>query len=716
MKNKKIMALTSGLSAAAMLTTGIGVACAAPVHTQLKTTSSVHQPLKDSTLTSDSTSSTAAPIIDMNSVGSANILRVVDANQSVTTTPLDSPYPSTVDAPNLNVAPWASIYVQFSIKPNTKLTAGEQIRIPFNQLPSQYAQGYVSQFKNGSILHLDGVDAFKLSLQGTQKNANGESTAGYFVLTVLPAIANLQYTDIHGAFSFIEIFDRVNLSLTPDQSNLTFGTDVNGDQWKVNVAYKTLVANETTKMQNLLVCSPDSATDFNGIDWTALQNAYSTNKNLSTFLENGQNANTSFYGYEEVTVPSDAKTEMSFAAGLNYVTTSDGMNVISNTNAVSLMHFGSGHEITIPSSDWNGEDPGINALNDMYLDAQPGDYAIRKVNSTTYGVLYDLGSLADKQNIINIGSNYFNNDNNGASTLNAIMKSANLQAGVTMTDESQEMGGITVDFPGSATVQTATVKRSIYYGNLIAGEWVPYTFSSTTIQNCPINIVSNVSGTKSTQTSNNSGTPTTNTPTNTPTSSNTVSHSTKDASTPTSDTEQPSQSDTTKPAATTGDAKTNSTQQPQQSTPAKTSSTSKDLTHMSSTAQTATAQDKETTTKNPTYKNNMNTPAATTGDAKTNSTQQPQQSTPAKTSSTSKDLTHMSSTAQTATAQDKETTTKNPTYKNNMNTPAATQQKTLAETGVSIISILAAMCAFFGAGLFIKKRHHTKIDTNSNEQ
>ena len=655
MKNKKIMALTSGLSAAAMLTTGIGVACAAPVHTQLKTTSSVHQPLKDSTLTSDSTSSTAAPIIDMNSVGSANILRVVDANQSVTTTPLDSPYPSTVDAPNLNVAPWASIYVQFSIKPNTKLTAGEQIRIPFNQLPSQYAQGYVSQFKNGSILHLDGVDAFKLSLQGTQKNANGESTAGYFVLTVLPAIANLQYTDIHGAFSFIEIFDRVNLSLTPDQSNLTFGTDVNGDQWKVNVAYKTLVANETTKMQNLLVCSPDSATDFNGIDWTALQNAYSTNKNLSTFLENGQNANTSFYGYEEVTVPSDAKTEMSFAAGLNYVTTSDGMNVISNTNAVSLMHFGSGHEITIPSSDWNGEDPGINALNDMYLDAQPGDYAIRKVNSTTYGVLYDLGSLADKQNIINIGSNYFNNDNNGASTLNAIMKSANLQAGVTMTDESQEMGGITVDFPGSATVQTATVKRSIYYGNLIAGEWVPYTFSSTTIQNCPINIVSNVSGTKSTQTSNNSGTPTTNTPTNTPTSSNTVSHSTKDASTPTSDTEQPSQSDTTKPAATTGDAKTNSTQQPQQSTPAKTSSTSKDLTHMSSTAQTATAQDKETTTKNPTYKNNMNT-------------------------------------------------------------PAATQQKTLAETGVSIISILAAMCAFFGAGLFIKKRHHTKIDTNSNEQ
>ena len=112
----------------------------------------------------------------------------------------------------------------------------------------------------------------------------------------------------------------------------------------------------------------------------------------------------------------------------------------------------------------------------------------------------------------------------------------------------------------------------------------------------------------------------------------------------------------------------------------------------------------------------MNTPAATTGDAKTNSTQQPQQSTPAKTSSTSKDLTHMSSTAQTATAQDKETTTKNPTYKNNMNTPAATQQKTLAETGVSIISILAAMCAFFGAGLFIKKRHHTKIDTNSNEQ
>ena len=346
---------------------------------------------------------------------------------------------------------------------------------------------------------------------------------------------------------------------------------------------------------------------------------------------------------------------MSFAAGLNYVTTSDGMNVISNTNAVSLMHFGSGHEITIPSSDWNGEDPGINALNDMYLDAQPGDYAIRKVNSTTYGVLYDLGSLADKQNIINIGSNYFNNDNNGASTLNAIMKSANLQAGVTMTDESQEMGGITVDFPGSATVQTATVKRSIYYGNLIAGEWVPYTFSSTTIQNCPINIVSNVSGTKSTQTSNNSGTPTTNTPTNTPTSSNTVSHSTKDASTPTSDTEQPSQSDTTKPAATTGDAKTNSTQQPQQSTPAKTSSTSKDLTHVSSTAQTATAQDKETTTKNPTYKNNMNT-------------------------------------------------------------PAATQQKTLAETGVSIISILAAMCAFFGAGLFIKKRHHTKIDTNSNEQ
>lgn len=652
---KKIMALTSGLSAAAMFTTGIGVACAAPVHTQLKTTSSVHQPLKDSTLTSDSTSSTAAPIIDMNSVGSANILRVVDANQSVTTTPLDSPYPSTVDAPNLNVAPWASIYVQFSIKPNTKLTAGEQIRIPFNQLPSQYAQGYVSQFKNGSILHLDGVDAFKLSLQGTQKNANGESTAGYFVLTVLPAIANLQYTDIHGAFSFIEIFDRVNLSLTPDQSNLTFGTDVNGDQWKVNVAYKTLVANETTKMQNLLVCSPDSATDFNGIDWTALQNAYSTNKNLSTFLENGQNANTSFYGYEEVTVPSDAKTEMSFAAGLNYVTTSDGMNVISNTNAVSLMHFGSGHEITIPSSDWNGEDPGINALNDMYLDAQPGDYAIRKVNSTTYGVLYDLGSLADKQNIINIGSNYFNNDNNGASTLNAIMKSANLQAGVTMTDESQEMGGITVDFPGSATVQTATVKRSIYYGNLIAGEWVPYTFSSTTIQNCPINIVSNVSGTKSTQTSNNSGTPTTNTPTNTPTSSNTVSHSTKDASTPTSDTEQPSQSDTTKPAATTGDAKTNSTQQPQQSTPAKTSSTSKDLTHVSSTAQTATAQDKETTTKNPTYKNNMNT-------------------------------------------------------------PAATQQKTLAETGVSIISILAAMCAFFGAGLFIKKRHHTKIDTNSNEQ
>lgn len=652
---KKIMALTSGLSAAAMFTTGIGVACAAPVHTQLKTTSSVHQPLKYSTLTSDSTSSTAAPIIDMNSVGSANILRVVDANQSVTTTPLDSPYPSTVDAPNLNVAPWASIYVQFSIKPNTKLTAGEQIRIPFNQLPSQYAQGYVSQFKNGSILHLDGVDAFKLSLQGTQKNANGESTAGYFVLTVLPAIANLQYTDIHGAFSFIEIFDRVNLSLTPDQSNLTFGTDVNGDQWKVNVAYKTLVANETTKMQNLLVCSPDSATDFNGIDWTALQNAYSTNKNLSTFLENGQNANTSFYGYEEVTVPSDAKTEMSFAAGLNYVTTSDGMNVISNTNAVSLMHFGSGHEITIPSSDWNGEDPGINALNDMYLDAQPGDYAIRKVNSTTYGVLYDLGSLADKQNIINIGSNYFNNDNNGASTLNAIMKSANLQAGVTMTDESQEMGGITVDFPGSATVQTATVKRSIYYGNLIAGEWVPYTFSSTTIQNCPINIVSNVSGTKSTQTSNNSGTPTTNTPTNTPTSSNTVSHSTKDASTPTSDTEQPSQSDTTKPAATTGDAKTNSTQQPQQSTPAKTSSTSKDLTHVSSTAQTATAQDKETTTKNPTYKNNMNT-------------------------------------------------------------PAATQQKTLAETGVSIISILAAMCAFFGAGLFIKKRHHTKIDTNSNEQ
>jgi len=238
------------------------------------------------------------------------------------------------------------------------------------------------------------------------------------------------------------------------------------------------------------------------------------------------------------------------------------------------------------------------------------------------------------------------------------MKSANLQAGVTMTDESQEMGGITVDFPGSATVQTATVKRSIYYGNLIAGEWVPYTFSSTTIQNCPINMVSNVIGTKSTQTSNNSGTPTT----NTPTSSNTVSPSTKDAPTPTSDKEQPSQSDTTKPASDT--------------------------------------------TK----------PAATTDGATTHSTQLPQQSTPAKTASTSKDLTHVSSTARTATAQDKEITTKNPTYKNNMNTPAATQQKTLAETGVSIISILAAMCAFFGAGLFIKKRHHTKRDTTSNEQ
>lgn len=655
MKNKKIMSWTSGLSVAlsvaVMLTTGIGVACAAPVHTQLDTTSSTHLPLKDSELQADSTSPTAAPVIDMDNVGSANIFRVVDANQSVTTTPLDSTYPSTVDAPNLNVAPWASIYVQFTIKPNTKLTAGEQIRIPFNQLPSQYAQGYISQFKNDSILKINGVDAFKLSLQSTQKNADGESTAGYFVLTVLPAIANQQYTNIHGLFSFIEIFDRVNFSITANQSNLTFGTEVNGDQWKVNVAYKTLVPNETDKMQNLLVCSPDSATDFNGIDWSALQNAYSTNKNLSTFLENGQNANTSFYGYEEVTIPSDAKTEMSFAAGLNYVTTSDGLNVISNTNAVPIMHFGSGHEITIPSSDWNGGDPGINALNDMYLDAQPGDYAIRKVNSTTYGVLYDLGSLAHKQTIINIDSNYFYNDNNGASTLDAIMKRANLRAGVTMTYESQEMGGITVTFPGSATVQTATVKRNIYYGNLIAGEWVPYTLSTATIQNCPTNIVSNVDGIKSTQTSNNSGTSTT----NTPTSSNTVSHSTKDAQTLTSDKEQSSRSDTTKPAATTGDAKTNSTQLPQQSTSDKTSSASKDLTHVSHTAQTATSQDKEITTKNPTYKNNMNT-------------------------------------------------------------SAAPQQKTLAVTGVSIISILAAMCAFFGAGLLLKKRHHTKRDIKSNKQ
>lgn len=72
MKNKKIIAWTSGLStalsAAVMLTTGIGVACAAPAHTQLNTTSSKHQPLKDSTLQAESTSSTATPVIDMNNV------------------------------------------------------------------------------------------------------------------------------------------------------------------------------------------------------------------------------------------------------------------------------------------------------------------------------------------------------------------------------------------------------------------------------------------------------------------------------------------------------------------------------------------------------------------------------------------------------------------------------------------------------------------------
>lgn len=198
-KRKKTAVVSSGVAAAVFLAGGVGIANAATLKAQLDTTTSA------SSTTSD------ANAVDIDTLGSASINNVVDVTNSQDVIPYLSP----INVPDINVAPLAGVVVQFTITPGTILTAGQKIRIPFGDLASNYARGYVIAPLPPKTLTFDGVDAFTLSLDGTKLDSQGRVVGGYWVLTVLPGIADGKYNNIVGVFTFNEQFEAEEGKVVP---------------------------------------------------------------------------------------------------------------------------------------------------------------------------------------------------------------------------------------------------------------------------------------------------------------------------------------------------------------------------------------------------------------------------------------------------------------------------------------------------------------------
>lgn len=648
MKNisHKVAAVVAGT---AMLMGG-GVACASTLTASEKQSTAAKT---STTSTASTTPSTSSDVVNINQIGQAQILHVTNANEPYVKT---NTYPSSIDAPNLSIAPWAGVFIEFVINPGTVLKTGEVIKIPFSQIDSTYATGHVYQVTTGDLQvgiidpntgKSTTVNGFKLGMVGdaSTDNSAGNPSAGYFTLTIEDPIANGKANYIYGAFSFNENFDHAGYNTSnTDTSNTTFGTIVNGDKWSVNVDYQQLEANKVIRQNNIDVCEPTNATDFNGVDWSALQNAYIIGgSTLSAFTNAGENANTQYYGYEQVTVPENATPEMSFGSEVGYVFTQNDRGLISNTHISPTLSYGSGYSVTLPN--WKGNDPTTAQLSSFAATAKPGQYAAAWINSTTIGVLYDLGSINNKQTIATVPQSTINGDIYDNASLNQIASTLKTSVpSTTATPESTEFAGVTVTWPNAddQTVESTNVTRDLFSYDASTKAVNQWGETDTTISTCP--------------TSTHMG----------------------------------------------GGSQTRANQQSSSSTPAKTKTTT-DSTSADTTKSTPDTAQKDTTTKNTTT-SNPNKSADTT---KSDTTQ---------TTTTSKDTTAQKSTTATPakttpvkeeTEQLREPNHANPvTAKDNLRktVPVASESHALAKTGASVVAILVAMLGFFGLGVVLKKR------------
>ena len=713
MKNisHKVAAVVAGT---AMLMGG-GVACASTLTTSEKQSTAAKT---STTSTASTTPSTSSDVVNINQVGQAQILHVTNANEPYVKT---NTYPSSIDAPDLSIAPWASVFIEFVMKPGTVLKTGEVIKIPFSQIDSTYATGHVYQVATGDLQvgifdpntgKSTTVDGFKLGMVGdaSTDNSAGNPSAGYFTLTVKDPIANGKADYIYGAFSFNENFDHAGYNTSnTDASNTTFGTIVNGDKWSVNVHYQQLEANKVIRQNNIDVCEPTNATDFNGVDWSALQNAYIIGgSTLSAFINAGENANTQYYGYEQVTVPENATPEMSFGSEVGYVFTQNDRGLISNTHISPTLSYGSGYSITLPN--WKGNDPTTAQLSSFAATAKPGQYAAAWINSTTIGVLYDLGSINNKQTITTIPQSTINGDIYDNASLNQIASTLKTSVpSTTATPESTEFAGVTVTWPNAddQTVESTNVTRNLFSYDASTKAVNQWGETDTTISTCPTSTYKGSGArTGANQQSSSSTTAKSTTTSDTKDTTESTPAAQKDTTTKNTTTSNPDKSaDTTKPATTTNSDTTKTTDNTKadttQTTPAKTKTTT-DSTSADTTKSTP-ADQKDTTTKNTTT-SNPNKSADTT---KSDTTQ---------TTTTSKDTTAQKSTTATPakttpvkeeTEQLREPNHANPvTAKDNLRktVPVASESHALAKTGASVVAILVAMLGFFGLGVVLKKR------------
>lgn len=217
---------------------------------------------------------TTSSIVDINSVGTATIDHVNEVQ--------GGDYQS-VNAPDIYVAPAAQVTVKFTINKDQKLTVGEQIRIPLSQMPSGYAEGYIMRMPPNTI-KFNGKDAFTLTFVTTTRNSSGEPTGGYWLLTIQSNISSI-YTNITGTFNFDEAFEPSNGQLmaptTETADNKSIGITVNGNTWSVPVHYRRLNTNNNLTDTAAGACRSNGVIVYNGVDWSALQNAYANNDNTT---------------------------------------------------------------------------------------------------------------------------------------------------------------------------------------------------------------------------------------------------------------------------------------------------------------------------------------------------------------------------------------------------------------------------------------------------
>lgn len=128
---------------------------------------------------------------------------------------------------------------------------------------------------------------------------------------------------------------------------------------------------------------------------------------------------------------------------------------------------------------------------------KPGDYAIQQINSTTYAVITDLGSISDTETVSSVEQKIINADGDGDVSLTSFINQASKNAGSTITPLSQIQTGLSVTFPSSDPGQTATYANNrILVTSATRSEVIGY--GTVSVGNCPIHTSSTASGTTKT--------------------------------------------------------------------------------------------------------------------------------------------------------------------------------------------------------------------------